>query len=132
MHVRDDLLEMDWEGPLAAVGDLPVFVLYGLALSFAFAGPTLAALRAVLDPLFGDASESRSLLGRRRLAWARMGAEAQVRGDRAVLRFANRVKGSRLEDVVRQLAELPEARDLRLRASVRRFGKAPDGAQLDG
>ena len=132
MHVREDLLEMEWESPLAAVGDLPALVLYGAVLSLAFAKPSLAALRKALDPLLGEASERKSLFGARRLSWATLGAEAQLRGGRAVVRFANRVKGRRLDDVVRRLAELPEARELRLRGSVRRFGKGPDSAPLDG
>ncbi|MHB1262706.1 MAG: hypothetical protein ACYC2H_13445 [Thermoplasmatota archaeon] len=131
MHVREDLLDMEWEGPLAAVGDLPALVLYGAVLSFAFAAPSLAALREALEPLFGNAEERRSLL-RRTLSWGGVGAEANLSGGRAVLRFGTRLKGNRLEDVVRRLGDLPEARDLRLRGSVRRFGQAPDSAPLDG
>ena len=132
MHVREDLLEMEWESPLQAVGDLPALVLYGAVLSLAFAKPSLVALRQALEPLLGEPSERRSLFGGKRLSWSTLGAEAQLRGDRAVLRFANRVKGRRLEDLVRRLAELPEARDLRLQGAVRRFGRGPDSAQLDG
>lgn len=131
MHVREDLLDMEWEGPLAAAGDLPALVLYGAVLSFAFAAPSLAALREALEPLFGTAEERRSLW-RRTLAWGGIGAEASLSGGRAVVRFGTRLKGSRLQETVRQLAGLPGARDLRLRASVRRFGQAPDSAPLDG
>ncbi|MFA5943583.1 MAG: hypothetical protein WC876_03860 [Candidatus Thermoplasmatota archaeon] len=135
MDVVEDLLELDWEGPLAAVADFPAMLLYGAALTFAVAkGPAvLEAIRAALEPLFGSAQERKTFLGGRRLEWSgRMNAEASVRGAQATVRFGQRVKGKRVEEAVRRLAEVPEARHLRLQAGVRRFGRAPDSPQLDG
>lgn len=135
MDVAEDLLELDWEGPLAAVADFPVLVLYGAALTFAVAkGPALLeAIRAALEPLFGAPQERRTLFGSRRLEWrGRVNAEASVRGGQATVRFGTRVKSKRLQEAVAALADVPEARDLRLRASVRRFGAGKDEAPLDG
>jgi hypothetical protein len=135
MDVVEDLLELDWEGPLNAVTDFPAMVLYGAALTFAVAkGPAvLEAIRAALEPLFGAPQERKSLLGGRRLEWSgRVNAEATVRGGQATVRFSQRVKGKRLEEAVHALGEVPEARHLRLQAGVRRFGRAPDSAPLDG
>jgi hypothetical protein len=135
MHVAEDLLELDWEGPLAAVSDFPATVLYGAVLTFAVAkGPAVVeAIRSALEPLFGAARERKSLLGPRRLEWSgRVQAEASVRGGQATVRFAQRVKGKRLEEAVHALSEVPEARHLRLQAGVRRFGRSPDSAPLDG
>jgi hypothetical protein len=135
MHVAEDLIELDWEGPLSAVADFPATVLYGAVLTFAVAvGPTvLDAIRAALEPLFGAPQERKRLLAGRRLEWSgRINVEASVRGGQAVVRFASRVKGKRLEDAVHALAAVPGAHHLRLRAGVRRFGPGPDRAPLDG
>ena len=135
VDVAEDILELDWEGPLAAVADFPAMLLYGAALTFAVAkGPAvLEAIRAALEPLFGAPQERSNLFGGRRLEWSgRINAEARVRGGQAVVRFGSRVKGKRLEEAVRRLGEVPEARHLRLQAGVRRFGRAPDSAPLDG
>jgi hypothetical protein len=133
MDVVEDLLELDWDGPLSAVSDFPALLLYGAVLTFAVGkGPEiLHALRAALEPLFGPAAERRRLLGGRRLEWSgRLNAEASVRGGQATLRFAQRVKGKRLEEAVRALAAVPEARHLRLVAGVRRFQERPDSAPV--
>lgn len=135
MRVVDDLVELGWEGPLSSVGDLPAALLYSVVLTFTAAGPAaLEAVRRALEPLLGPAAERRSLLGGGCLAWAgRTVAEAAVsrRGD-VELRFGQRVKGRRLEEVVAGLAAVPGARDLRLRAAVRRFGQGADEPMLDG
>jgi hypothetical protein len=133
MDIVEDLLELDWDGPLSAVSDFPAALLYGAVLTFAVAkGPDLLqALRAALEPLFGPATERRTLLGGRRLEWSgRMNAEASVRGGQATVRLAQRVKGKRLEEAVHALADLPEARHLRLSAGVRRFQERPDAAPI--
>lgn len=133
MDVVEDLLELDWDGPLAAVADFPALLLYGAVLTFAVAkGPDiLQAVRGALEPLFGPAAERRSLLGGRRLEWSdRFRAEASVRGGQATLRLAQRVKGKRLEEAVHALAAVPGARQLRLAAGVRRFQERPDSAPI--
>lgn len=135
MRVIDDLVEMDWEGPLAAVGDVPGVLLYGVLLTFSLAaGPAaLEALRRALEPVLGPATERSSLLGGKRLEWSgRTPAEATVRRGHATLRLGARIKGPRLQELVDGLAKVPEARDLRLRAAVRRFGRGKDEGPLDG
>lgn len=133
MDIVEDLLELDWDGPLSAVSDIPASLLYGAVLTFAVAkGPDLLqALRAALEPLFGAATERKPLLGGRRLEWSgRVQAEAFVRGGQATVRFAQRVKGKRLEEAVRALADLPDAHHLRLTAGIRRFQERKDAAPI--
>jgi hypothetical protein len=133
MDVVEDLLELDWDGPLSAVSDFPAVLLYGAVLTFAVAkGPDLLqAVKAALEPLFGSAAERRSLLGGRRLEWSgKVSAEAAVRGGQVSLHLGQRVKGKRLEEAVQALAGLPDARHLRLKAGVRRFQERPDSAPI--
>jgi hypothetical protein len=135
MRVVEDLLELDWEGPLTAIADIPATLLYGAVLTFSVAnGPAVIdAVRRSLEPLFGPAAERKSLLGGRRLEWTgRTVAQAEVKRGRATVRLGQRVKSKRLQEAVAALAEVPEARDLRLRANVRRFGRGKDEAPLDG
>lgn len=135
MRVAEDLLEMDWEGSLAAVGDVPAALLYGVVLTFSVAKgrDVVAALRKALEPVFGQATERRPLLGGTRLSWdGPLPAEVAVKGTSATVRFGARVKGKRVAEVIAHLAAVPEACDLRLRAGVRRFGRGPDQAPLDG
>ena len=135
MRVMEDLLEVDWEGPLSAVSDVPAAVLYGVVLTFSVAkGPAiLKALRSALEPLLGTPEERKSLLSGARLSWnGRVPAEAAVKGGTATVRFGARVKGKRVAEVIDHLATVPEARDLKLRAAVRRFGRGKDEVPLDG
>lgn len=127
----EDLLELDWDGPLSEVDGIPNPPLHAASLSFKVGdGATLETVRDALVPLLGSAEERKTLLGGRRLEWsAKTSAEAQLRRGTVTVRFGQRVKGKRLDDVVRALAVLPEARDLRLKAAVRRFKPAPDAPQ---
>jgi hypothetical protein len=93
----------------------------------------MEALRRSLEPMFGPAAESKSLLGGHRLEWrGRTVAEARVRRGTATLHFGQRIKAKRLQEAIAALTVVPEARDLRLRAGVRRFGKDADTVPLDG
>jgi hypothetical protein len=130
MQRTDDLIELEWDGPLAEVGDIPTTLLYGVELSFAVAkATTLEALRQALKPALGDAIERKSLLGGARLEWVGSpSAEAKVRGGKASLRFGTRIKGARVAEAVEHLAGLPGAKDLKLTATVRRFLPRPEAA----
>lgn len=128
MQPTDELLEMDWDGPLAEAGDFPTTFLYGVELSFKVDdGATLDAVRDALVPVLGAAEERKSLLGGRRLEWSgKSSAEAALKRGKVRVAFGTRVKGGRAEEAVRALAALPGARDLRLKATVRRFLPRPE------
>ena len=128
MKVMEDQLELDWDGPLHEVDGIPNPPMHGAHLSFKVGdGATLDALGDALKPLLGPCEERKTLLGGRRLEWSsKTSAEATLRRGTVSLRFGQRVKGKRLDEVVHALADLPEARDLRLKGAVRRFKPAPD------
>jgi hypothetical protein len=131
MQVSEDVLELDWEGPLSTVGNLPTAPLYGVELVFTCddGDGTLAAVRGALEPVFGPASERKPFLGKPRLEWTgKTAAEAIVKRGRVLVHFGNRVKGSRVAEIVGHLAEVPGARDLRMKAAVRRFLPRPESA----
>jgi len=130
MQPTDELLEMDWDGPLAEASDFPTSLLYDVQLAFTVDDAAdLDAMKAALDPLLGPSEEKKSLLGGRRLEWSgKASAEATLKRGKARLSFGTRVKGGRAEDAVHALAALPGARDLRLKATVRRFLPRPEAA----
>src|ERR1041385_2311918 len=123
MQPTDELLEMDWDGPLADASDFPSSLLYDLQLAFTVdEAADLDAMKAALDPLLGPGGARKPLRGGRRLEWSgKASAEATLKRGKAKVSFGTRIKGGRAEDVVHALAKLPGARDLRLKATVRRF-----------
>lgn len=122
-----ETFEWSMDGSLASAADLPVAILYALVLVFTHSmGRTAGATVAkTLFPVLGKATPAWVLFTSRFHFAGPPACAANVSGDKVRLSFRQRVRPNRLRKIVRALADLPGARDLRLRGQVQRFGERP-------
>jgi hypothetical protein len=124
------------EGPLTDFGDLPTAILYSVVLVISHAAGSQVAklLAAHLDPVLGKSEARWSLTGRRLVFPGPPQTEVRPAATKVTFVFRQRLRPKRLRSILDALAELPGARDARLRGQRQRFAEAGSrgGAMMDG
>ena len=124
MERRREPVTYSWQGPFP-IRELPDAVLYDVEVSFRHSGSPEAhkQLQRALDSLAGESRLRRlPFLGARVVAEGRSWhLTARLRDDEARVRVHHRVKGKGIERLVRSLAGVSDARDLKIEATKERY-----------
>lgn len=134
MDSWSEAFEASWSGPVAEVAGLPELALTGLVITLVHSArkEIRDKLAAVLSPLCGRLDVNhvglRSWLVPRKTRWP---IKVRATRSRVEVRAKAKLKPRQIRDLVEALAEVPGAAELRVRGTVRRFGRldAPDPAE---
>lgn len=136
MDVLRDDVRSSFQGPLADIDGLPLGLLYGLVLTFAHtAGPRIVQeLTAALRPVAGEPLAVRRRLLGWRLAYDGLLLDVAAGKREVQVAVGQRLRATRLAELVAALGQVPGASDLRLEGHRRTFAPpgTKDGPPLDG
>lgn len=137
MRAIKQALDLQWETPAEALGDLPTAFVTGLVLTMAHTARFLPweGLRARLKDLLGAPVEKKSW-HKVRMAWpgGKLPLTVTATKRRVRIKAHGRVTPRRLERLMEALAEVPNLERVRLRGSTVRYPAGtpstdrPDGA----
>jgi hypothetical protein len=123
--LREDIAQA-FEGPLAEVNGLPTGVLYAVVLTIAHAAgkQVRSAVVDALRPLLGEPSGTRDgWFGGLLRYTGTLPAVVSWRKHAVTVEVGRRLRSSKVEDLVRALADIPGASDLRVSAHRRVFSE---------
>lgn len=131
MDVFREPVSWTFEGPLMETIGLPLLILYALVVTIKHSAGRNAVnhVRNALSGLTGEPTEHRGLFGKRLEYTGRLPMTVYVTGNRVRVRAKQRVRPTRLRELVKSLAMIPGASDLSIRGQRERFAESGSRVQ---